>query len=148
MGIELEIGNKILESMPEDVDGIPFEEAEDEVISSGVGFAGLVVGRKFYGDERTVEASVLSNSTFVSSFQLAVSNPSMASYDENQKVVTIQGNRALLEYDEYSGFKLSVSLGQSTAFMLRCVNFESEDAVMEAADTFDLAKFKELLGEK
>ncbi len=148
MGIEIEIGDQILALMPEEIDGIPYEEQEDEVTSSGMGFVGFLAGRKYYGADRYVEASVLGNSAYVGNAQMIVSNPSMASLDENEKIVVVQGNKALLQYDEYSGFKLTVPLGQSSAFSLNCTNFESEDAVMEASDLFDLAEFKELLGEK
>ena len=148
MGVELEIGYKILESMPKSVDGMEFEESEDEVVSTGYGFAGLVVGRKYYGDESSVEATVINNSMALANVNMVVSNPSMVSYEENQKLVTVQDHRALLEYDEYSGFKLTVPLGQSTGFMLNCVNYESEDDVIGAADAFDLAIIMDLLGEK
>ena len=148
MGVELEIGYKIFESLPESIKGIPFEESEDQVVSSGYGFAGLIVGRKYYGDDQSVEATVLNNSMALTNVNMMVSNPSMASYDENEKLVTVHGHRALLEYDEYTGFKLTVPIGQSTGFMLECINFDSEDDVMEVADLFDLAEIMSLLGEK
>ncbi len=148
VGIELEIGHRLLESMPENVNGLAFQESEDEVYSSGMGFVGMNISRKYYNDDKGLTAIVANNSALISSAQIAVSNPSMVAQDENMKITTVQGNRSVLEYDEYTGYNLSVPFGQSSIFVLKCVNFDSEDEVMEAADQFDINTFKELLGEQ
>ena len=47
--VELEIGYKVLEMLPETVDGIAFNPEEDQVVSSGIGFVGLVINRDYEG---------------------------------------------------------------------------------------------------
>ncbi len=148
VGIELEIGHQLLESMPEKVSGLSWQESEDQVYSSGMGFVGLNISREYYNDEKGLTAMVANNSALISSAQIAVSNPSMVAQNENMKIVTVQGNRSVLEYNEYSGYNLSVPFGQSSIFVLKCVNFDSEDEVMEAAGQFDISTFKKLLGEQ
>src|SRR5882672_3395771 len=57
LGVELEIGNQILKSLPSSVSGLNKVEAEDQVASSGFGWAGLVISRR-YNDAKEKEFKV------------------------------------------------------------------------------------------
>jgi hypothetical protein len=60
----------------------------------------------------------------------------------------VKGCRAIIEYSEGSGYKLSVPLGQSSLVVFEGVNFASEPEMMTAASAIDLDGIKKMLGEQ
>ena len=68
--------------------------------------------------------------------------------DQNYKQVTLQGYRGIIEYDESSGYKLSVPFGQSSILILQGINFENEKEMMDIADNFKIDSIKKQLGEQ
>ena len=56
--------------------------------------------------------------------------------------------KALLVYDESSGYSLNIPFGQTSLLVFDGVNFENEQEIMEAANEFDLEKIKKQLGEQ
>jgi hypothetical protein len=148
IGIELEIGYKILESMPETMLAIAADKTQDEVFSAGAGFMGMIVSRQFPQDVGTTKASVVNNSALFANMQLAMSSYAMTSSDDQSKIIQYKGYKTLLEAEEYAGFKMSIPFGQSSLFVLDCHPCESENQLLEAADGFDIDKYSKLLGEK
>ncbi|MEO1054893.1 MAG: hypothetical protein AAFX87_29940 [Bacteroidota bacterium] len=147
-GVELEIGHEILNSFPSTVEGMPFNEDNDEIVTNGVGFVGLNIGRKYTGNDEEARVAVSNNSMMISSVNAYLTSSAYANSSNGEfKRTKVQGFRALLEYSDYDGYKLSVPIGQSALFLLQCVNFQSEDEVMSAANAFNLTEIKNLLGE-
>jgi len=146
-GVELEIGHAILNSLPENLSSIPYIPEQDEVMSSGIGFAGLAISRKYTTDQQAVDLTIVNNSAFVSAANMYIANPAYASSDENQKVVKTDEGRAYLEYDDDTGYKLSLPMGQSSILIMGLVNFPDDDAVVATVNSLDIARIKELLGE-
>lgn len=150
-GVELEIGGQILESFPTSVSGMDYDEDRDQIITSGIGFVGLVIGRNYAGGDQELEAMINNNSMMISSVNLYLTNPAYAQSGQSDgtqyKRITVQGNKALIQYSDNSGYQLSVPLGQSTLFLMKCVNFETEEEVIAASDKFDMAEITTLLGE-
>jgi hypothetical protein len=62
--------------------------------------------------------------------------------------VQVKGYRAIIEYNEGSGYKLSVPLGQSSLIVWEGINYASEQEMMGAANTFDIDSIKKMLGEQ
>ena len=79
---------------------------------------------------------------------MATTSPGMAPQDENTKITRYKGYKAVLEADDYRGYKMSIPIGQSSIFILDCRTCDSESQLIEAADLFDIDEFKSLLGEK
>jgi len=148
VGIELQIGYKILESMPIDVLGVSADKSQDEVFSAGAGFVGMNVNREYPNEAGTIKAIVANNSGENMGVQMAVSSPTMSGYDENIKITRYKGYKAVIEVDDYSGYKISIPFGQSSVFMLKCGTCDTEEQLMEAANLFDIDTYKNLLGEK
>ena len=150
-GVELEIGEKILESFPSSVSSLSYNEERDQIVTSGIGFVGLNIGRHYEGGDQELEVLINNNSVMVSSVNLYLTNPSYTQSGQSDgtqyKRTTIQGNTALIQYSDRSGYQLSVPLGQSTLFVMKCINFNTEDDVVSASDKFDLNEIKSLLGE-
>ncbi len=67
---------------------------------------------------------------------------------QNWKQTKVKGYRAVIEYNEGSGYKLSVPVGQSSLIVWEAINFASEQDVMNAANAFDIDGIKKMLGEQ
>ncbi len=150
MGIELEMGYQILASMPETVLQIQADQSQDEVYSTGAGFVGMTISREYPGDEGLIKASIGNNSALYSyvGMQASYNTQMMAGGDEDTKVIRYKGSKAYLKVDDYNGFEMMIPFGQSSVFVLMCSLCESEEQLMQAADLFDIAEFKSLLGEQ
>ena len=114
MGIELEIGNNILDELPDEVKGLPAKKDEDMVASTGIGFAGLIIERTYREGDKEFKVSVANESAWLSAANMYLASGGQYSDDDNHKIVKFGDERAVLEYDEYSGYKLSVPFGQSS----------------------------------
>jgi hypothetical protein len=68
--------------------------------------------------------------------------------EQNWKQVKVKEHRGIIEYDESSGYKLSVPIGQSSLIVWEGINFASEQDMMNAANAFDLDGIKMTLGEQ
>lgn len=67
---------------------------------------------------------------------------------QNWKQTKVKGYRAIIEYSESAGYKLSVPIGQTSLLLFEGVNFANEQDVMNAANQFDIDGIKTKLGEK
>jgi hypothetical protein len=68
--------------------------------------------------------------------------------EQKWKQIKVKGNRAVIEYDDNTGYKVSVPLGQTSLVMYEGVNFASEADMMAAVNAIDLDLIKKQLGEK
>ncbi len=148
--IELEIGRKLLNSLPESVEGLKFIKEDDRVTSTGIGFVGLLIERVYQGkDDMELNCTIGNDSAILGlagTYMMGVLY--MSSSDEtNHKTIRFKDHRAMIEYDDSEGYKLSVPFGQSSVFVLQGVNFDSEEHFMRAADNFDIETIKKELGE-
>jgi len=152
LGIEMEIGNQILKSLPENVVGLPKVESDDQVTSTGFGWVGLTM-KRVYNDNKDKQLSVTiaNNSAWMSALNIYFSSGGYAQTNggqQNWKQTKVKGYRAIIEYDESSGYKLSVPLGQSSLIVYEGVNFASEPDMMKAAEAIDIDGVKKMLGEQ
>lgn len=145
-GVELELGRKVLESMPEEVLGVPFNPDEDQVVSTGMGFIGLTINRDYQSDKGEISAAIANNSTLLMPYNMALSNPQMTTQEENMKIVKVNGHRGVLELDE-DEYKLGIPFGQSSVFILTCDACADEGEVISAAEAFDIDGYLKILGE-
>jgi len=152
LGVELEIGNKILKSLPEAISGLKKNESADQVTSSGYGWAGLMIHREYNDSkEKELRVTVANNSAWMAGVNAYLANGGYAQQtngQQNWKQTKVKGNRAIIEYDESSGYKLSVPLGQSSLLVYEGVNFANESEMMKAAEAVDIDSIKKQLGEQ
>lgn len=152
LGVELEIGNKILKSLPESVNGLNKEVESDQVTSTGWGWAGLTIQRE-YSDkkDKQLSAIIANNSVWMAGVNAYLTSGGYAQQtngEQNWKQTKLKGYRAIIEYSDGSGYKLSVPIGQSSIIVFEGVNFASEQEMMNAAEVFDLDGIKKELGEQ
>jgi len=152
LGVELEIGNKILKSLPESITGLNKEAEADQVTSTGYGWAGLTIHREYNdGKDKEIRVTVANNSVWMAGVNAYLANGGYAQQtggEQNWKQTKLKGNRAIIEYDQSSGYKLSVPLGQSSLIVYEGVNFKTEAEFMKSAEVVDIDGIKKQLGEQ
>lgn len=152
LGVELEIGNQILKSLPETISGLKKKDEDDQVTSTGAGWAGLTIQR-IYQDEKEKELTVTiaNNAMWMSALNMYFTSGGYAQTNggqQNWKQTKVKGNRAIIEYNEGSGYKLSVPLGQSSLIVYEGINFATEPDMIKAAEAVDIDGVKKMLGEQ
>ena len=151
LGVEMEIGQKVLKSLPEKVTSLPTVTEEDQVTSTGYGWAGLTIVRVYRADDKELKTTVANNSAMMSAVNMYLANGGYAQQtngQQNWKQTKVKGHKAIIEYDENSGYKLSVPLGQTSLIVWEGINYASEQEMMTAANAFDIDGIKKMLGEK
>jgi hypothetical protein len=149
-GVELEIGQNVLASLPESVSGLRSVNGSDNVTSTGMGFVGLLIERLYESDDLQLQVSIGNDAAIlgVASLMLAGEYARQQSGGTNYKQIRFQEHQAHIEYDDYSGYSLAVPFGQSSIFVIKGVNFGSEQEFMSAANQFNINTIKQKLGEK
>lgn len=151
LGVEMEIGQKVLKSLPETVSGLPKVDESDQVTSTGYGWAGLTIRRDYLNDDKELRTTITNNSAWMSAVNMYLANTGYAQTtngQQNWKQTKVKGHKAVIEYNEDSGYKLSVPLGQTSLIVWEGVNFASEQDMMNAANSFNIDGIKNMLGEK
>lgn len=151
LGVEMEIGQKLLKSFPESVSGLPKQADQDQVTSSGWGWAGLTVHREYLKEDKQFSLTLANNSMLMSAVNMFLTSGAYGQTtggQQNWKQTKVKGNRAVIEYDEGSGYKLTVPIGQSSLLVFEGINFANEAELMAAANQFDIEGIKKTLGEK
>ncbi len=151
LGVELQIGQAILKSLPQTIGGLLYNVSADQVTSTGWGWAGLTIYREYKKDDKQLRFSVANNAVWLQAINLYFTNGGYAQStggQQNWKQTKINGLRAVIEYNEGSGYKLSAPLGQTSLLIYEGVNFANEQNFMKAAEQIDVDKIRKQLGEK
>ncbi len=151
VGVEMQIGEKLLASLPQTIAGLPVEKEADQVTSTGYGWAGLTIHREYLQDDKQFSVTIANNALLLSAINMYLANGGYAQTtngQQNWKRVQVKGQKAVIEYDESSGYKISVPMGQSSMILFEGVNFKTEADMMAAANQIDIDKIKKTLGEK
>lgn len=152
LGVEMEIGQKVLKSLPESVSGLDKVADADQVTSSGYGWVGLTIQREYLKDDQQLTATIANNSAMMTAVNMYLANAGFSQTStngqQNWKQTKVKGHKAVIEYDDSEGYKLSIPLGQTSMVMLQGINFASEQDMMAAANAFDIDGIMKMLGEK
>jgi hypothetical protein len=150
LGVEMEIGQKILKSLPETVAGLKKDEKADQVTSTGWGWVGLTILREYETGDKQFKVTIANNSAWMQAINLYFNSgyAQTTGGEQKWKQTKIKGYRAVIEYDESSGYKLSVPLGQTSLIVFEGINFATEQDMMNAANQIDIDGIKKQLGEK
>ncbi len=151
VGVEIQLGRKLLQSLPAQVDGMPKDTLQDKVMSTAWGWSNMTIQRVYSdGNDKQVTVNIgssglyagLVNMYFNSAYVQADANK------QNVKQVKVKGNKAIIQYDDSKGYTLIVPLGQSSMIVWECINFADENEVMNMANQFDIDGIKKTLGEQ
>lgn len=151
-GIEIQLGRQLLASLPATVDGMNKDTTKNIVSSAQWGWNYLTIQTVYSKAPDKQMTITIGNNTFYSGFvNLYFANAGyvQANNDnQNVKQTRVKGNKAIIQYDENKGYTLMMQLGQSSLIVWECVNFATEDEVMNAANAFDIDGIKKMMGEK
>ena len=152
LGVELEIGNRILKSLPESISGLNKEAESDQVTSTGWGWAGLTIHREYSdGKDKQLTVNIANNSVLMAGVNAYFASGGYAQQtngEQNWKQTKVQGYKAIIEFNEGSGYKLSVPIGQSSIIVYEGINFATEPEMMKAAEVIKIDSIKKELGEQ
>jgi hypothetical protein len=152
LGVELQIGQNLLKSLPNSVAGLNKDSMQDQVTSTGWGWAGLTIQRVYNNkDEKQFTLTIANNSMWMQAVNMYLANggyQQTTNGQQNWKQVKVKGYKAVIEYSESSGYKLSVPLGQTSLLIFEGINFATEQEMMNAANQIDIDGIKKTLGEK
>lgn len=152
MGIEIQLGRELLQSLPNPVDGLQKDTAQDRVVSTNWGWSNMTIQR-VYSDQKDKQLTVtIGNNAFYAGLVNLYFNNAYAVQangdNQNMKQVKVKGNKAVIQYDDSKGYSLVVPIGQSSMIVWEAINFANEDEVMNAANAFDIDGIKKQLGEQ
>lgn len=153
LGVQMEIGKKILESLPETISGLKKDPASDQVTSAGwgQGWSGLTIQRDYNLDDKQLSFTIANNSLWMQAINNYFTNSAYMQTtggEQKMKQVQVQGEKAIIEFDASSGYKLSVPVGQTTLLVYEGVNFANEQDFMNAVNQIKIESIKTQLGEK
>lgn len=151
LGVELEIGQKILKSLPDVVAGLKKDTTADQVASTSWGWTGLTIHREYLEGEKQLRFTISNNSPWMQAVNLYLTNTGYMQTSGNQqnwKQIKVQDLRGVIEYDQSSGYKVSVPLGQTSLLVYEGVNFATEQDMMSAVNGINIEQIKKHLGEK
>ncbi|TKK69794.1 hypothetical protein FC093_06860 [Ilyomonas limi] len=153
MGVEIQLGRQILQSLPNTVDGLTKDTTKNVVSSTQFGWTNMTI-QAVYSDGKDKQMTVMiGNIPMYASlvgmyFNNAYVQNNMMEKNPNIKQVQVKGEKAIIQFDESTGYSLIAQMGQSTVIAWQCVNFATEDEVMKAAESFDITGIKKLMGEQ
>lgn len=151
LGVELEIGQKILKSLPPTIAGLKKDTTEDKVTSTGWGWAGLTIIREYRTGDKQFNITLANNAAWMSAINMYLNSGGYAQSTNGEqkfKQIKVKGYRAIIEFDNSSGYKISIPLGQTSLMVLQGINFANEAEITKAANEIDIDGIKTMLGEK
>lgn len=152
MGVEIQLGRQILKSLPASVDALNVDTVQDVVMSTQWGWNNLSIHRVWKNStDKQLTITVGNAGVYAGLAALYFTNAGMMEANnakQNFKQVRVKGNKAIIQYEDSKGYTLIVSLGQSSMIVWECINFASEQEVMDTANIFDINGIKKMLGEQ
>lgn len=148
--LDMAIGKEIIKLLPAKMDALAANVKDDNVTGGGAGVAtGLFVQRTYGASPKTATIDIINNSPLITSLNALLAIPFLAkaASDQNQKVIKVQGYKAILNKVENSdsgkvGYELQVPL-QNTLFTFRADDTKEAD-ILKMAETIPLAKIAQM----
>src|SRR4029078_4136914 len=128
LGGEMEIGKKILEGIPETISGFKKEPACDKVTSAGwgLGWSGLTIQRDYKQDDKQLSFTIANNAMWMQAVNTYLTNGGYmqtSGGEQKWKQTKVKDEKAIIEFDASTGYKLSVPVGQNTLLVYEGINF-------------------------
>jgi hypothetical protein len=145
--LDAAIGKEILKVLPEKMDALAAVVKEDDVTGSG-NATGLFVHRTYGTAQKKVNVDIINNSPLINSLTALLSMPFLgAGKDTNQKIVKVQGYKAILTKNENAdsgkiGYDLQVPLNNT--LLTFSMDETAEADVLRLANTIPMAKIAQM----
>lgn len=148
--LDVAIGKEIIKLLPAKMDALAANLKDDNVTGGGAGVGmGLFVQRSYGTAPKTATIDIINDSPLITSLNALLAIPfiAKAANDPNQKVIKVQGYKAILNKldDPESGkvgYELQIPL-QNTLFTFKA-NDTKETDLLKMAETIPLAKIAQM----
>ncbi len=149
LGIELQIGKSLLQSLPNEINGLPKDSTEDRVMSTRYGWANLSIQRIYQNEDQQLSMLIGNNAIYSGMLDMYFGFAATQSNGETQntKQIRIKGNKAIIQFEEREGYTVLMQLGQSGMITWKAINFQTEKEVMDDIHQFDIDHIKKTMGE-
>jgi hypothetical protein len=153
VGVQMEIGKKILAELPATISEMKKDTTSDQVTSSGwgMGWAGLTIQRDYNKGDKQLSFTIANNATWMQAVNMYFTNSAYmqtSGAEQKWKQIKVQEEKAIIEFDASSGYKLSLPVGPTTLMIYEGVNFANEQEFLTAVNQINIASIKKNLGEK
>ncbi|MBN8576108.1 MAG: hypothetical protein J0L66_04165 [Cytophagales bacterium] len=142
--LDIAIGKEVLKLLPTKIGALTYLEKEDNVTGTGA-YTGLYVNRNYGADAKRGTIEIINNSPLINSLNAILSMPVIGGMvrDENQKIVRVQGYKAILNKSVNSetgktNYDLQIPMN-NTLLTLR-IDDSSESEITNVANSIALAK--------
>lgn len=149
LGVELQIGRQVLQSLPEKIGELAKDTAEDRVVSTRYGWANLTIQRVYQKGDKQLSVTIGNNPIYMGMIDLYFGLGVAQSNGETQnaKQIRVKGNKGIIKFDKDEGYTVLIQLGQSGMISWQGINYATEQEITDAVNQFDVDSIKKMLGE-
>lgn len=147
--LDLAIGKEIMKTLPTKLGDRNYNEKDDNVTGSSAGLGtGLFVHRSYGTGANSAHVEIINNSPMITSINAVLTMPFIGnSSDGSQKVVKIQGYKAVLNRNENTetgkiGYGLQIPLNNTLVTLTLSETTESE--IQQMANAIPLSKIQQM----
>lgn len=151
LGVEIQIGQLILKSLPISVANLPTDTTEDRVMSTQWGWANLTIQRIYRQGDKQMTVVIGNNPLYSGMMDMYFNNAyatQSSGETQNMKQIKVKGYKAAIKFEANEGYSVLVALGQSGMMTWQGINFSTEEDMLTAVNNFDIDGVKKKLGEK
>jgi hypothetical protein len=116
-----------------------------------MGWSGLTIQRDYRKDDKQLSFTIANNAMWMQAVNMYFNNGGYmqtSGGEQKWKQIKVQDEKAIIEYDASTGYKLSVPVGQTTLLVFEGINFANEQDFMTAVNQINIPSIKTQLGEK
>jgi len=120
IGVEIQLGRQILQSLPPNAAGLPADTLQDKVMSTQWGWSNLSIQRVYKKADKQMTMVIGNAGVYSGLAQLYFANAGMieaSGEQQNYKQVKVKGNKGIIEYDDSKGYTLMIGLGQASGIV-------------------------------
>jgi hypothetical protein len=151
LGVELQLGKQLLQSLPNEISGLPKDTLQDKVISTHWGWDNMNMQRVYVKDDKQLTITIGNNTAYVRVLDMYFNNAYLQnsnSADQKMKQIKIKNNKAIIKYDDHEGYTVLIKIGQTGLITCHGINFSNEQEITAAINTIDIDSIKKILGEQ
>lgn len=150
LGVELQIGKQLLQSLPAEIAGLPKDSTEDRVMSARYGWANLTIQRIYQKDDKQLSILIGNNAMYAGALDMYFGFASTQSNGDTQntKQIRLKGNKAIIQFENREGYTILMQMGTAGMITWKGINFTTEKDMMDAVQQFDIDSIKKTMGEQ
>jgi len=140
-------GKEVLKLLPAKLEALNSNPANDNV-SGASGFAGVVIHRDYGTGAKTAVVDIIGNSPLMASINAILSLPFVASAGGNQKVIKLEGYKALLQKNtdtETNKISYEIQLPLNSSLLTLKAENSTEDEIKKFAASIPVSQLAKTL---